>query len=217
MKIFKSFAYASALAITGAGVVLAPAVTAQSRQATATVNLQAAIYQSAAYQAAVPQIQASYKADVDAINARTTVLQTEMKPLVDAYNAAAQAPGATQESVSPAAQALQAKRQSSQQEIARMRQRIDLAEAYVREQIEMQLETAIRTAMKAKKVDIVLQPEAVVIVEPYVDITADVVTQLNGVVPAVNHIPPANYQPGALIRAAQEAQQQQPAQQPSGR
>ena len=214
MNIIKTFACASALTIAGASVALAPPAAAQSKLATATANYQGAVLQSNAYKAAKQQIDQLYAADIQAVQTRAQQLQTEIQPLVTAYNTAAQAPGATQESVRPSAEALQKKQQDGQQELARMSQRVKLAETYAREQIELKLEDAIRAAMRAKKVDVLLQPEAVIIVEPYVDITPQVVTEINRLVPSVNYQPPADYQPGSLSRAQQAAQQ--PAQ-PSGR
>lgn len=194
-------------------IVVSPA-TAQSRTSIAVANYEAAIVKSQAYQTAVAQMKTTYKADIDATNARATSLQAELKPLVDAYNAASQQPGATQVTVQPQAQAIQAKRQSGQQELARLQQRVTLATSYVEEQVGMKLNDAIKAAMKAKKVDLVLQPQAVVAREPYVDITDTIVLELNKLVPTASITPPAGWKPG---QTQQQAQQPATTQQPSGR
>ena len=214
MTFFKTFTCASALAIASASIAMAPPVAAQSKLGTATANYQGAVLQSNAFKAAKTQIDALYAADIQAVQTRAKQLDTEIKGLVTTYNTAVQAPNATQESVRPAAEALQKKQQDGQQELARMSQRVKLAEAYAREQIELKLEDAIRAAMKAKKVDVLLQPDAVIIVEPYVDITAQIVTEINRLVPSVNYQPPADYKPGSLGAGQPQAQQ---AAQPSGR
>ncbi len=213
VKILLKSAALAMTTVATAALVTAPAA-AQSRTSIAVANYESAVVQSQAYQNAVNQMKTTYKADIDATNARATSLQTEIKPLVDAYNAAVQQPGATQQTVQPQAQALQQKRQTGQRELAQLQRRVTLATAYVEEQVGKQLNTAIRAAMTAKKVDLVLQPQAVVAREPYVDITADIVAELNKLVPSAQIVPPAGWQPG---QQNQQAQQQQPAAQPSGR
>lgn len=199
-------------AISMPALVATPA-SAQSRLGVAMANYEAAVVKSQAYQTAVNQMKTTYKADIDASNARATALQAELKPLVDAYNAAVQQPGATPASVQPQAQALQNKQQASQQEIGRLQQRVTLATRYVEEQVAAKLNDAIKTAMKAKKVDLVLQPQAIVAREPYVDITDDIVLELNKLIPSASITPPAGWQPGQ----EQQQAQQPAAAQPSGR
>ncbi|SIO05945.1 chaperone for outer membrane proteins, Skp family [Parasphingorhabdus marina DSM 22363] len=216
-KLSKTLLKSAALAIAAVSVpaiVTAPAA-AQSRTSIGMANFESAIVKSNAYQTAVNQMKTTYKSDIDATNARATALQAEIKPLVDAYNAAVQQPGATPQSVQPQAQALQAKRNSGQQELARLQQRVTLATAYVEEQVGKQLTAAIQAAMKAKNVDLVLSPQAVVAREPYVDITDDIVAELNKLVPSASITPPAGWQPG---QQNQQAQQQPAAtNQPTGR
>ncbi len=214
MNIIKKLMCASTLALAGASIATAPGTFAQSRLATATADVQSALLQSSAYRTAQQQINTSYAADLQQMKTRATALDAEIKPLVDAYNAAVKQPGATSASVRPQAEALQKKRAAAQQELSRMRQRVSLAEAYAIEQIELKMGDAVRAAMKARKVDLLVSPEAVFAREPYVDITSAVATELNRLVPSVQAIPPAGYQPGSLRQAAAQ-QQQQPA--PSGR
>ncbi len=212
----KTVLKSAALAIATLSVpamVASPAV-AQSRTSIAVANYEAAVVRSQAYRTAVEQMKTTYKADIDATNARATSLQTELKPLVDAYNAAVQQPGATAQTVQPQAQALQTKRQSGQQELARLQQRVTMATAYVEEQVGLKLNDAIKAAMKAKNVDLVLQPQAVVAREPYVDMTESIVAELNKLVPSASITPPAGWKPG---QAQQQAQQPAATQQPSGR
>jgi hypothetical protein len=80
---------------------------------------------------------------------------------------------------------------------------------------------AIRAAMTAKKIDLLLQPEAVLARENNVDITDAVVVELNRVLPNVTITPPAGYQPGQLVQQrnqqAATAAQQPAATQPASR
>ncbi|MEW4466546.1 OmpH family outer membrane protein [Parasphingorhabdus sp. JC815] len=201
---------ALALATLSVPAIVASPAAAQSKTGIAVANYEAAVVRSQAYQTALEQMKTTYKADIDATNARAAALQTEMKPLIDAYNAAVQKPGATQATVQPQAQALQAKRQAGQQELARLQQRVTLATAYVEEQVGKKLNDAIRTAMKAKKVDLILQPQAVVAREPYVDMTDAIIAELNKLIPSATITPPAGWQPGQKENAAQPAETQQP-------
>ena len=201
------------LAVVSVPAMLSTPAAAQSREKIAVANYEAAVRQTNAFQTAVEQMKTTYKADIDASEARATSLQAELKPLVDAYNAAVQQPNATPQTVQPQAQALDAARQRGQQELGRLQQRITLATAYVNEQIALKLNDAIRSVMKSQKVDLVLQPQAVIAREPYVDITAAIVAELNRTVPNASITPPAGWQPGQ----AQQAQAAQPAQQPTGR
>ncbi|MEH6756308.1 MAG: OmpH family outer membrane protein [Parasphingorhabdus sp.] len=205
---------ALALATLSVPAMVATPAAAQSKTSIAVANYEAAVVKSQAYQTAVAQMKVTYKADIDATNARATALQAELTPLVEAYNAAVQKPGANQTTVQPQAQALQTKRQSGQQELARLQQRVTLATAYVEEQVGMKLNDAIKAAMKTKKVDLVLQPQAVVAREPYVDMTDDIVLELNKLVPTASITPPAGWEPG---QAQQQAEQAAAGQQPSGR
>jgi len=202
------------LAVLSTPVLVAAPAVAQSKSSIAVVNLQNAVAKSQAYQTAVAQMKVTYKADIDASNARAAAIQTELKPLVDAYNAAVQQPGATAASVQPQAQALQTKRNAAQQEMARLQARVNLAESYVKEQVATKLNDAITTAMKAKNVDLVLTPQAIVARENHVDITDAIVLELNKLVPSASITPPAGWQPG---QQNQQAAAQPAAAQPSGR
>ena len=55
---------------------------------------------------------------------------------------------------------------------------------------------AIKAAMVAKKVNLVLNPQATISYQPSVDITDAVVAELNRTVPLVGITPPAGWQPG---------------------
>ena len=211
--ILKSAALAL-VALSAPAIMSAPA-NAQSKTGIAVANYEAAIVKSQAFQTATTQMQTTYKADIDASNARATALQAEIQPLIDAYSAAAKQPGATPQSVQPQAQALQQKRNAGQQELARLQQRVTRARGYVEEQIALKLNDAIRAAMKAKKIDLVLQPQSVMAREPYVDITDDIVLELNKLVPSASITPPAGWQPGQRQQAQQA--QQPAAAQPTGR
>lgn len=200
----KALALATAAMAASTVAPLNPAM-AQSRTKIATADVNSAVAKSTAYTNAVQQIQTTYAADLQQIQTRATALQAEIKPLQDAYQAAASAPNATQASVRPAAEALQAKQVAAQRELTQLRQRVDLARAYVEEQIVSQLDAAIRAAMKAKNVDLLLPANGVLAREPYVDMSDAVVTEINKLVPSVQVVPPAGWQPGQNQQQAQQS------------
>jgi predicted signal transduction protein with EAL and GGDEF domain len=110
--------------------------------------------------------------------------------------------------------------QNGQAELQRLGQPIALANAYVEEQISAKLSDALKSAMTKSKVDLILAPDATVSYQPTVDITQQVVTELNALVPSVGITPPAGWQPGgargqAPVPAA--AAPANPSQQPTSR
>jgi Skp family chaperone for outer membrane proteins len=197
-----SFALAAPMMIAGQAHAQARSI--------GVADLEAAVTKSNAYVTAMTQMQTTYKPQIDQINARTTALNTELQPLVNAFNAARGAPGATNQSVQPSYTALQTRQQAAEQEIARLSQPVQLARAYVVEQIGVQVDAAVRAAMRARSVDLVVSPAATVSYQPAADITAVVTTEINRLVPSVQIVPPAGWQPGQRQQAAPAATQPQP-------
>lgn len=209
MKFLAPKALLASLALTAPMMVGGQAF-AQAR-AVAVVDVEAAIGRSAAYTNAMTAMQTTYATQINQVNTRTTAINAELQPLINAYNAARSAPNATAQSVQPSATALQNRQNAAQQELARLSQPIQLARAYVVEQINAQLDPAVRNAMRARNVDLVVAPGAVIVATGNADITAAVTTELNRLVPNVQIVPPAGWQPG------QQQQPAQPQQQPTGR
>lgn len=116
---------------------------------------------------------------------------------------------------------------------------IVLAQYYVLEQLLERYGAAQSQVIQAKNIQIMLTPEVFQYAADGVDVTADILTALNSLVPAVTTTPPSNYQPRRdvveihqtiqqmIIAAAQQAaraaqaqgqgQPAQPAEQPTGR
>ncbi len=212
----KTFLKAALLAATPALAVLAlPAMaSAQSVSNVGVVDLEEAVSKSNAYNTAISQIKVTYKAQIDAADARAKALTAELQPLAVAYQTAAKAPNAAQNQASLQQQlaTLQQREQAANAEVAKISAPVALARAYALEQIQMKLEAAVNSAMTKKRINIVLQPQAVIKVLPAADITNDVLAELNVSVPNVSIVPPAGWQPG------QAGANQAPAQaQPQGR
>ncbi|WOK36762.1 OmpH family outer membrane protein [Sphingomonas sp. C3-2] len=199
-----------ALAAT-APMMVASQAHAQAR-AIGVVDDNKAVLDSNAFKTAMTQMQTTYKAQIDQLNARRTALQGELQPLINAYQTAAKAPNATEASVRPSAEALQKKNAAAEQELNRLSEPVALSRAYVLEQIAPKMDEAVRGAMRAKQVDLVVVPGATVAYQPAADITAAVTTELNRLVPSANIVPPAGWRPGQQQQAPAA-----PAQQPQGR
>ncbi|HEX2814057.1 MAG TPA: OmpH family outer membrane protein [Sphingopyxis sp.] len=192
---------ASALAIAALSVspmVAAPAA-AQARS-TAVADVRAAAAKSNAFTVASQQIQTTYKAQIDQQETRGQTLQAEMNVLIAKYNEEAKKSPQNQTALQAAAKAVQDKRTAAQEELGKIGEPVELALAYVEDQISVRMNEAIKAAMTAKKVDLLLQPDAVLARENNVDITDAVVVELNKILPSVTITPPAGYKPGQLVQ-----------------
>ena len=218
-KMFKAAALALA-PITAIVLTSAPAA-AQSKTGIAVADLQRAVATSSAYTTARTQIQTTYKAQIDSFTARKNAIDADLKAKGAALDAAIKAAGGkptpaiqTQYETAQKAQA------NGQAELQRLGQPIALANAYVEEQISAKLSDALKSAMTKAKVDLILAPDATVSYQPTVDITQQVVTEINALVPSVGIVPPAGWQPGGARGQAPTpaaAAPANPSQQPTSR
>ena len=201
-KIFKAILLASA------PVVLASMPTAASAQAVTNVavaNVEEAVQRSGAFTVAVGQIKTTYKAQIDAFDARQKSLQAELAPLVTAFQTAQRAPNPNQAALQTQATAIQTRQQSAQRELQTLALPFGRAQAYVEEQISAKLEPALKAAMTKRKVSLVVAPQATISYQPTADITNDIVAELNTLVPTVSIAVPANWQPGGQGQATPAA------------
>ncbi|WP_184078870.1 OmpH family outer membrane protein [Sphingobium subterraneum] len=191
----KTILKAAALPAMAAALAVSPAQ-AQTKLGIGVADMERAVNESSAATTARTQMQTTYKATIDSLNARRTALETELKQKNDALQAALKAAGGKS---TPALQtqyeALQKRGQEAQAELQRISQPLALANAYVEQQIGAKLSDALKTAMTKKSVDLVLQPEATVSYQPTVDITSAVTAELNTLVPTVGIVPPAGWTP----------------------
>ena len=204
MKILLKAAMLAAVA-SMALTATAPAVLAQSKLGIATANVRGAVVNTNAHRTAVEQMKVTYKPQIDARSAREKSLQSELQILAAAYEAEAKKPGATEKSVTPTGQAFQKRQGEAQAELAQLSQQIELALVYIEDQINLKIDAAVKTAMEKKKVDLLVNPEAVIARAGTVDITKAIVDELNVLVPSVQIVPPTGYQPGQLVAEQQRA------------
>lgn len=197
----KNILFASALA---AVAITAPAA-AQSAAAVGVADVQGAVQRSAAFVTATTQMRTTYAAQIAQFDARSKVLQTELNPLVTAFQTAQRAPNANQAALQTQATTIQNRQQAAQRELQTISLPIARAQAFVEEQITAKLDAAIKAAMTARGVQLVVAPQATVSYAPTVDITDAIVAELNKTVPTATIVPPANWQPGGQGGAAPAA------------
>ena len=198
MKTLKPFAIPAVLA---ASIALAAPAAAQVQGPIATVDMTNVIVASNARAAAYNQVPTTYATQIEAERTKTAELQEIYKifdknkdnQIDDAELAAAQ-----KLPQYPRAQALE-------QEISQLSAQVEAGLMFAVEQIMGQMRPAIEQAAKQKKVEIVLQPSAVVFAPTTIDITQDVINALTARLPTVTVVPPADWQPSQ--RSAQMLQE----------
>jgi Skp family chaperone for outer membrane proteins len=114
-----------------------------------------------------------------------------------------------------------------EQQINTVQQPMNLARVYAIEQIAIQLSPAVQTVVTAGNIQALLNPAAGLYFAEAVDVTDEIITQLNTVVPSVSTTPPQGWQPQQqsvdlfqqvqtiLQSVAQQQAAQQQAQQPA--
>lgn len=171
----------------------------------AVVDLDAAVANSAAFRSAMGQIETSYKPQITALQTRQTALQTELNPLRTEIEGLQKNPATPKATLDAKVAGFQSRAQAAQAELNRLALPFARPQAYAKEQVSQKVEQALKAAMTAKKVGIVISPEAVIAVQGGSDLTPDVIAQLNALVPSVSITPPANWQPGQADQAAAPA------------
>ena len=209
MKIMTKSAIAAgvALATLSAPAITTPAM-AQAAQKVAVVNIPAVIANSSAYQTAQTQRQTTYATQIQQAETRRAALQTQIQPMVTAFNTARQAAAPDNAALQTQAQQIQAMQQQGQQELNTILAPVALSEAYVTEQIEDQLGTALENAATAAGVSLVLSPDTVLWANSTHNLNEQVLAQLNTLLPSVQIVPPQGWLPREM-RQQQEAAAQQ--------
>ncbi|MDB5697020.1 MAG: outer rane family protein [Sphingomonas bacterium] len=162
----------------------------------AVADPQGAIAGTRAWATARTQIQTTYKPQLDQADARSKAIQAELQPLVTQFQAAQRAPGATNATLQPQYAAIQAKQQAGQAEIARITAPAERAQAYVIEQIQAKLGEAVQNVVRTRNVSLLVNPQAVLFLQPNADVTPAVTAELDRLIPTVSTAVPAGWQPG---------------------
>lgn len=186
----------AALAVSSLALV-AGAASAQTA-GIATAQPDAAIFSAKAFEAANQQISTTYKTQLDQAAAAETALNTQLRGMLDtnkdgqisqAEAAAADAPN------SAIGNQVRAAQQKAQPNIQQLQGPAIKAQAYALEQITAKYDPALRSVVNAKKISIVLAPNAIQFAPPATDITRDIIAEIDRTTPSVPVTPPANWQP----------------------
>ncbi len=186
--------YFAAAAIVAA--LAGSSLSAQTR-ATSTMAIVVDTGQIFAKCTACVAAQATLKTQADAIKTReqqlTTQLQTEGQSI--------QTAGAALNGKEPDAAlraritAFQKSQQAAQAELAGREQSFNQNRAYVGQQIGAKLNPIITATMKARGANVAIDSQSVIAYEPALDVTADVMAQLNTQLPSVSTTAPAGAAP----------------------
>jgi Skp family chaperone for outer membrane proteins len=190
MKTITKLLTGSAIALSGAFAGL----TAAHAQTVAVADPEAAVEKTTAFSAATTQIQTTYKAQL----AQADAIRKEVEPLLAQLDTnkdgqlSQQELAAAQAAKNPALVTIQTK----QQQIQTAEAPAARAQAYAVEQISAKLQQAVQTVITTKKVSVILRPQSVMFADQTADITDDITTELNKLVPTASITPPAGWQPG---------------------
>ncbi|MCP3736518.1 OmpH family outer membrane protein [Sphingomonas sp. RP10(2022)] len=193
----KTITRTSLAALAGASVaLLAGAATAQTA-GIATAQADAAIFSAKAFDAANTQISTTYKAQLDQAAAAQTALNTQLRTILDTNKdgQVSQAEAAAAESNATLGNQVRAAQQKAQPGIEAAQGPAIKAQAYALEQITQKYDPALRAVVAAKKINIVLAPNAIQFAPPATDITRDIIAEIDRSTPSVPITPPANWQP----------------------
>ena len=97
---------------------------------------------------------------------------------------------------------------AKQKEINPLQEPIFLAQLYAVEQIALKYDAAQQAVITAKKINVILAPDAFVWAPEAVDVTAAITAELDKVVPSVPITPPAGWRPSRQIGALYQQIQQ---------
>lgn len=174
----------------------------------AVADFEAVLANTDANRAADTTRQTTYKAQIDAYQARAKQLQDQLQPLATKFEADRKAAKPDQASLQQQAQTIQDLQQRGQAELQTLAQPIAYSQAYVAEQIEAKLDQAVKAAMAKQRISLVLAPQAVVAANNNAyNLNPAILAELNRLIPTASVVPPAGWEPRQIREAkAQQAQ-----------
>lgn len=181
---------------TAAIVAAAPAVAQVGGIATAAPD--SAILSAKAFGAANTQISTTYKAQLDQASTKQTALTAQIRTLLDTNKdgqISQEEYQASQVATNPISGRVKAAETAGQPAIDQLRAPAVKAQAYAIEQVALKYDAALQAVVRAKNINIVLSPNAIQYAPPTVDVTKDVIAELDRQTPSVPITPPANWQP----------------------
>ncbi len=161
----------------------------------AIANLDAIIANTNAFRTAATQRPVTYKAQIDAAEARRKAITAQLQPLVDKFNRDRAAPGGQPAVLQQQAQQIQQLQDSANQELQGLLAPAALSEAYVEEQIGDKLNAAIQVAMTKNRVTLLLSPQSVLAASNSYYLNQAILAELNTAIPSAQLVPPAGWEP----------------------
>ncbi|MGE0774224.1 MAG: OmpH family outer membrane protein [Sphingomonadaceae bacterium] len=168
----------------------------------AVADLEGAVARTTAFQNAQNQIKTTYKTQIDTFNARQTALGNQLKPLQTELQTLQRNPATQPATFQAKVNTYQTQENKAKEELQRLATPFARPTAYAQAQVSEKLDDAIKAAMTAKGVKVVISPDATLAVAPDANLTPEITNQLNTLVKTVSITPPANWQPGQPTTAA---------------
>lgn len=218
-----------------APAALAFAAPAQAQVAgIATANPTAVVAKAKAFAAANQQISTTYKQAFDQMIARRQAMQKEVEPLLTQLDTNKDKQisevelQTAQRANNPVLTTIKTAQDKAEAELARLGNPAARAELFAIEMILMQYQAAQQKVIAAKKINVVLMPDVVMYAPDAIDISDQIVAEIDRASPSVSITPPATWNPAretvaiqqqiAQLRSAalQQQRQQAAAQPPAG-
>jgi Skp family chaperone for outer membrane proteins len=185
------------LAVASAALIVALPASAQVA-GIATSAPDQVILNAKAFGAANTQIATTYKAQLDQATAKQTALTTQIRTILDT-NKDGQISNeeyqAGQVATSPLNGRVKAAEAAAQPAIDQLRAPAVKAQAYAIEQVGLKYDAALQAVVKAKNINLVLSPNAIQYAPPAIDVSKDVIAELDRQTPTVSTAAPADWQP----------------------
>ncbi|WP_133364937.1 OmpH family outer membrane protein [Qipengyuania sediminis] len=192
-----------ALLLAAAAAVATTASPAAAQVAgIATSSTEGVFFRAAARTAAYQQIQTQYAAQIQQIGTVRTEIQTLVKSL-DTNN-----DNQLSDAERRAKPAVVTQIQQKEQQINTLAAPISLAQAYALDQIAREYDAARQQVVTAKRIQLLLSPDAIQWGPPTVDVTDDILAALNTRRPTVPIAVPAGWQPSQQIAQLHQTIQQ---------
>lgn len=209
MIILRNTALAAALASAAAMTISAPAQ-AQAVKGVAVVNEEKLLQGSTARAAAEQQIATQYAQDIQVFQQTQQSISAQLKPLIDQFDAERAKPQPNRQVLENLAVQINDLQQQGEATLTRIGQPIALARNYVGEQLSTRIRAAIATVAGRRQVTIVVSEGTTFFASPSIDITNDVIAELNRDTSPIPVVPTPQWlqskgigQPGATQPAAQ--------------
>ncbi len=183
----------------------APAASTPAKQfapGIAIANRDEIIAAATAFRNANAERQIVYKNQIAMAEARRRQINAELAPLIKKFKDDQLTGSASQSELQQQAQAIQSMQQTAVQELQGMLGPMSLSEAYVQEQIGDVMSKAIVAAMDKRGITMVVPPQNLLAFNNGYNLNADVLAELNAMLPKANVIPPDGWRPRAEREAA---------------